>query len=231
MSGQIRLNDLILDNDRNFFMQELTLTSYTDQEHNLLLQSDIINGSLKGIYTFASLAKSCKQLAFKYFPILGKNEKNTNYNLGNDIRFKFEIANTEELANALNFDWSTPETTTIDGAYNDKREEFGITVKVPTIKNGTKGLYKDIQFAFTNQHKQLNCNLSEKVITRKNDTISCYGDIFGRNDSITTHLQWNNVRTELTHAGEIIFHTQFTEHDSTTNANTQILPTQIVLQN
>ncbi len=231
MVGHIRLNNTFLDNESDFFMQEMLLTSTIDKTHDITLQSDFINGFFKGKYTFIALVKSCKQLVQHYFPILNNGEQIANLNLGNKVFFHFDIGNTEALTNALNIAWFTPEISTINGHYNDEIEDFVVSVSVPQISNRKNGHYEGIGIDIDNRRKRLNCMIEGKVITRLNDTIKCQASLSGRNDSLTTHLQWENTRTLLTHAGEVLFHSYFFKENERTNAKFQILPTQIILQN
>lgn len=231
MAGYITLSNLFLDNDEDFYLQELAFTSNVGRTNSLSLKSSFINGYVKGNYEFAKLRQSIVAMAKRYFPILGDEDKNAAQSWGNNIDFSIEAGSTEDLSKALNFGWFTPEPISVDGHYNDADEDFYLTASVPKLRNAGNGRYDGLYVFLDNEGKRINCELGGKTITRKNDTVSCVAGLAGRNDSVATHLQWANTSTEIMHAGEFLLRTHFYRADDRLHADTKVLPTQIMLQN
>ncbi len=231
MAGNITLENLFLDNDEDFYLQELALTSNIGRVNSLTLRSNLVNGYLKGNYEFTKLPKSIVEMAKRYFPILGKADENAAQAFGNAFDFGIEAGSTEDLAKALNFGWFTPETATIDGRYDDIDDNFYLAVGTSKLRNLQNGRYDDLYVVVDNKSKRINCELGGKTITRKNDTITCVVALAGRNDSVSTHLQWSNTSTEIMHGGEFLLRTHLYRSDGRLHADTQVLPTQIMLQN
>lgn len=231
MVGYIRLSDLHLDNDADFFLNELTFTSQVGDTHDLSLQSDLVNASVTGKYKFASLLESGRQAFYRYFPVLDDAASHRSHESGNALRFRVAVAATDRLMAALDIPWFTTDTLLIEGLYDDLTDTIAVSVATPHLKNRANGNFCDLGVDIDNADAQLNCRLRGKSITRKNDTISCVVALAGRNDSLTANLQWNNVRTELTHAGEVLLRSHFVNRDNRLQADVHLLPTQIVLQN
>lgn len=231
MAGYITLSNLFIDNDDDFYLQQLTFTSNIGRTNSLALKSNLINGYLKGNYEFSNLRQSIECLAKRYFPILGDNGNKTIQNFGNDINFGLEIGSTQDLSKSLGMKWFTTEPMSIDGRYDDQTNDIYLAVSVPRLRNTNNGRYNDLYLFLDNENDRINCELGGKTITRKNDTISCVVGLNGRNDSLNTHLQWANTSTEIMHTGEFLLRTYLYRSDNRLHADTKILPTQIMLQN
>ena len=233
MAGYVRLSNLFLDNDADFFLDELMFTSQVGDTHDLLLQSDLINASITGDYKFASLFESCRQAFFRYFPVLNdvRLPQPTRQESGNALRLRMAVGATEGLMAALDIPWFTTDTLLLEGLYDDMTDTIAVSVATPHLKNRTNGNFCNLGVDIDNADARLNCRLRGQSITRKNDTISCFVALAGWNDSLTANLQWHNVRSELTHAGEVLLRSHLSRRDERLQADIHLLPTQIVLQN
>ncbi|MGN0187255.1 MAG: translocation/assembly module TamB domain-containing protein [Paludibacteraceae bacterium] len=231
MAGYIRLSNLHLDNDVDFFLNELIFTSQVGDTHDLLLQSDLINASLTGNYKFASLFESCKQTFYRYFPVFGDASSASRNESGNALRFRVAVGATDRLMASLDIPWFTTDTLLIEGFYDDVADSVVFSMATPQVRNRTNSKFCNLGIDIDNADAQLHCRLRGQSVTRKNDTISCFVSLAGRNDSLTADLQWHNIRSELTHAGEVLLRSHFVRRDDRLQADVHLLPTQIVLQN
>ncbi len=231
IAGNITLSNLFLDNDDDFYLQELLITSNVGRTNSLSLKSNLVNAYLKGNYEFSKLPKSVVEMTKHYFPVLGDEEKNNATAFGNNFDFGIEVLSTEDLSKSLNVGWFTPEPISVEGHYNDTDNDFYIAASVPKLRNNSNGRYDGLYVVLDNESQRINCELGGKTITHKNDTVSCVVRLAGRNDSVATHLQWSNTSTEIMHGGEFLLLTHLYRADDHLHADTKVLPTQIMLQN
>ncbi len=234
MAGNVTLRNLFLDNDEDddFYLQTLTFNSNVGATNSLTLQSNLVNGYVRGNYTLTELKQSLLATAERYYPILKKDGETHATKSKNDFDFNFEVGSTEDLSRALTLGWFTTEPITAEGHYSDVDDDFYIAANVPHLRNndGTSR-FNDLYVFADNENKRINCEVGGRTITRKNDTITCVVELAGRNDTIGTHLQWYNTSTEIMHAGEFLLRTHLYRADEHLHADTKILPTQIMLQN
>ena len=236
MNGQILIDSILLvNNKQKYYVEEFVIRSNSQvrngTEKILSVESPILTGMVSGDYTIGSLINSFIKTTATYFPIIATNRTIKQPIHTNNIHLAFELENTKDLATILNMQWFTTEPSTINGNYNDIQKTFDLDVHVPTLANHKNLVIEDINIKLNNQNERINCRLQAKTKTKGNDIISLNLDLKGMNDTVNAYLSWDNTLPNISQSGEILVNTYFESINKKINANIQILPTQLVIQN
>ncbi len=236
MNGEIVIDSILLTNNQEYyalerFVVQSNSTTGNGKNRTLSIESPILTGIIFGDFTLASLSNSIMQTAATYFPIIATKATIKKPASHNNLHLAFELESIRDLANVLNLGIFTTEASTITGNYNDIQKTFELDVHIPRVANNKKLVIDNINFKLNNKNKRINGLLSAQTKTRGNDTLSFNIDLKGINDTLITHFSFNNALPKVVQAGEILAKTHFKSINNTINVHTQILPTQLILEN
>lgn len=236
MNGQILIDSILLANNTNkYYLEDFVIRSNSQarngKEKTLSIESPILAGMVSGDYTIGSLATSVLKTAAIYFPVIATQKTIKQPAHSNNIHLAFELESTKELATILNMPWFTTEPSTINGNYNDIQNTFDLNVHVPRLANKKNLVFEDINLNINDKNKRINCLLYARTKTKANDTISFNLNLKGMNDTLSAYLSWDNTLPNIAQSGEILVNTHFESLNKAINADIQILPTQLVIQN
>ncbi len=194
LKGEIKLCDLnYLDKIDSIYVKEILLNSeIISNNKKLTIDSDVLKGEIKGMYTFKELIDASTNNLVKYIPSF-KNENLKQVEIANDFEFNLDILNTDLLSKVLLKGVRLGENSTIQGFYFSENQSLKLNAHFPTIDaNGIK--INELQV----EGKTIGDTLLLDVLADKiyqNDSI--YIDNFKtssivQNDTILTHVKWNN---------------------------------------
>lgn len=154
----------------------------TENDRKLNFESDVINGSITGAYSFTTIAESFKRTFHNYLPsLIGFNEKNNSKIKVNDLDFDFTINNTEKISDIFKLPVTIYSPAKITGFYNNQTELFKLEAFMPSLKAGG-GKIQSGYIAVQNSSENIKSTISGSFVT-KNGTI---------NDLATNILAQNN---------------------------------------
>jgi len=236
MNGQVLIDSILLTNNKEqYYLEEFIIRSNSQvrngTEKTLSIESPILAGMISGDYTMSSLINSFIKTAATYFPVIATQRAIKQPIHTNNIHLAFELENTKDLATILDMQWLTTEPSTINGNYNDIQNIFDLDVHVPALANHKNLVIEDINIKLNNQNEQINCQIQAKTKTKGHDIISLNLDLKGKDDAVNAYLSWDNALPNIAQTGEILVNTYFESINNKINANIQILPTQLVIQN
>lgn len=129
VSGKnLHLNHISLNADNESFPQSITLNS------------DFLNGSIKGSYDFTSLVPTVKGMLSTAFPQFFGNYSQILKRTGrkNDLSFNFVLEPTDDLNNIVKLPVKFVYKTTIDGNISESKNSFDVNISAPYLLNGNK---------------------------------------------------------------------------------------------
>jgi len=221
----ILIDSVYLSNkQKELFLEKIYVQSkITDSISELKINSDLVNGKVKGKYSFMSLGNSLTTLISNYLPSIKKTEKSNNKYSANDFVFFLTDFHVDKLADILDLNLTLSPKTLISGFYNDKSDKFRLEVLVPKLQMG-KSTYVDLNFLCNNQSDAINVISSSQL--NENTKFNLASRI--ANDSIQLNFDWRNPHE---FSGKFSALSLFSKNDEQKlQADIQILPSQIWLK-
>ncbi|MDR1096799.1 MAG: translocation/assembly module TamB, partial [Tannerella sp.] len=226
--GYIELENLSFYTARDSFtIRDVRVETSADERpyKRMNISSDIINGEIKGIYSFSSLVHDLSLTAGKYLPSLVKTLKNENSARKSENRFDFllTVDNTEKISKALKLPVAILRQSSIRGHYNNNTHSLLAEARIPAVTAGKTSL-ENVDLHLDNTDESVNLQLSAsqnyKGSTRNYINLKSYA----REDSINTILYWTNDKENKFEA-EIAASALFIEEDE----NNKKLRTEITI--
>ena len=230
MAGYANIDSLSLINgDKSYFLNQLTLNAENDSITAASIKSDIINGGITGNYTISALANHFIAIASKSMPILKQLEKPTSKT--NDITCLLTIEPLKPLLQTLDIPWYTTDDISIYAHLNSISNNIESEIYIPNVSNGKMNI-DSIDLSFNNKNNSLNLSLSAATDLKKSH-LNADINITATNDTVFTNINWDNNNTDKLFAGEIVAQTELSTNKDfdTLFTNTTILPTELILQN
>lgn len=230
IDGVIFIDSLRIANDEMAWEpNRITLTSESENQNKIRIDSELLSGFLSGDYSFETLGNSFVNAASQSFPIVKTLLPTKKTAAKNNLKFFIEIEDTETLCDVLEVPWSIGKHSHISGFLNDSENGFGIDCHIDKLQNEATAI-DNINVKIRNENAQF--SLLANAATRvKNDTLAFFLDLDGLQDTLTTHFEMENSRTDVITAGELYFETHFWHNGSELITDIQIFPTDLVIDN
>lgn len=200
IQGYIKADSIrFLQPDKKFEMNKFIISaSGTGNQRELSIASDIINGQVKGEYSFSTIARSLQRSLSHYLPSLINYSEKKGYNIkDNNLSFELVINNTEKASDIFKLPVTILSPTKIIGYYNNQIERFKLEVFMPSLKAGG-GQVQSGYFVVENNSDQITSNLAGTFVTKKQTLNTLSSDIKISNDVVDIHtLFLNKDQTRL----------------------------------
>jgi hypothetical protein len=209
-NGHIDINDFSFHNKEeklNIGNLRIEANSLNPLSKELSISSDVINGEVKGNYSFSTLIPDLLVTAEKYVPTLIRSIKKPFSNLSrkggegspenlNDFDFSFTVNNTDALANVLDIPVSIVDKGNIKGHYNSLSGFLETEVYIATLRAMGNASLENINLHLKTDDKKLNMHLASSVLNKNNvpnkmDIFSC-----AQKDSLQSTFLWTNDNKE-----------------------------------
>ncbi|MDR2914016.1 MAG: translocation/assembly module TamB [Tannerella sp.] len=239
-SGYIDIEDLFFSAEKDSFtLKDLRIETSADEQtlKHINISSNIINGEIKGIYSFSSLIPNLYKTVEIHLPSLINStykEKNTeDYKENNVFDFNITIENTESISNTLKLPVTILEKVNIHGNYSSITNSLFTEIDAPLFNIGKVQLEKgNLRIDNSDEAINLQLDVSQYSNNDIHNFIHFTSDI--KNDRISTKLFWKNDIDEQYEA-EIAASTLFIEEPDSRGlkklrTEITILPAQIILK-
>ncbi len=182
-------------------------TGQYDNEKDLIIDSDFINGSLKGRYNYRTLANSYKCALSRIMPSLFPSEPQQPAN--NNFVFHFNIKDTETLTKIFDLPITIKSPSMLQGDCNDAYNSIGFSAILNEVEYGNKE-YRHIDFASNIEEGTAKNKLKlirkprvedpEEENSNPDDetTIEIQNSI--QNDTTHTNIRWKNIYAPINNA-------------------------------
>ncbi len=175
--------------DLALFLKQINIQSTIKDTVNILtIDSDLLNGTVRGEYSLLNIAGSVQRMFYGYFPALSKTPPPaTKKQVFNDFVFYLSDFNINKLTEILDLPLSLSEESTILGFYNDRNGKFHTEVNLPEL------IWNNSVFTET----YLICNNPNRTFdlqanTKMNDKMALKLQAQLVNDSVYVDFNWDN---------------------------------------
>ncbi len=231
MEGFVSLDSLLMISNVDFYyMERFKVASHRiDNQRNITIKSDFLNGELKGDIHFATLPESFKHIVNRYTPTLlpyqpGKRHKNNNFH------FDLTLTNTDLLSKVFYIPIDLHTASTIKGYLNEETNKLKLEGYFPSLEYGGS-LYESGMVICDNPADEIRCQLRATKLIKNDNMVSLTAEAIAKNDTMQTAVTWGN-NTNITYSGTIKAVAGFFKEkakDAPLQASIHIAPTQVIL--
>ena len=198
-NGYIELKDLAFLTDKDsFYIDNLLVETFADEQEKkqLNIASSILNGNLKGVYSFSSLIPDLFATFENFLPTLTNSfAVKKPVEASNVFDFNFTIENTETISNTLKLPFALLQKTGIHGQYNGRTNLLSATINAPlfTLRNIN---FENGYLHITNTHDAINLQLNATQYGNKaiHNLLCIITEV--KDDRIESIIQWVNDTNE-----------------------------------
>lgn len=231
--GIIKIDSIdFIRDDKVFMMDEfkLELSSHNEGERRLGITSDLINGEIKGIYSFSSFISSMQETLHPYLPAIIKEPKKKPLDKTNILAFNFQINNTENISAIFRLPVIIYSPAKIIGSYNNIQNKFNLEAYTPSIKAAGMNI-KSGYIQVANPSDSIEANIKALVIGKK-EAINDISIDVGINDNlVNTHISLINTGAQRAR-GNFSISTLFTkEQNEPIQIDIDMLPSELLINN
>lgn len=215
-------------NNKQYWLNYLTLdVDNRSMPQQMSLSTSFMNANIEGRYDLATVATSVQNMLAQVFPSMFTEKPLANH--GNDFAFVAEIEPSDELERLVKLPVKPVYRTTITGAINDSENSFNAHISSPYLLQGEKNIIEQtgIYVWRDNGDSPIMLNATTTLPSKKGKIHINIGGS-GENDILSTSLGWKLER-ESDYHGEIAMKTRMYRDDGKFNAQLEIEPTDIVV--
>ncbi|MFR9166434.1 MAG: translocation/assembly module TamB domain-containing protein [Dysgonomonas sp.] len=187
----------------------------------LIVKSDIINGEVRGEYSFTTIAASLKRTFNGYLPSVVNIENPEKLKVkDSDLTLNFTVKNTSVLSQVLSLPFVVYSDAKIIGFYNNLFDRFRLEVFYPSGKVGGMNMKSGYFLAESSDGKMMS-TVSGIVDGKGNVKNDINVDIVVGNDSIDAKLKFTND-SKKKFRGTFHALTNFSRNEETKSLDTRI---------
>lgn len=223
MNGEINIDSLsFAAPETQYFLDNLKISAIRESENQkrLTIQSNFLQGSIEGDYSYRTLPASVLNIMRRYIPALILPDKKP-IETENNFHFDMHIYNTELLSTVFQIPVKVYTHSTIKGYFNDKAQRLRVEGYFPRLRYENKFIESGM-FLCENPGDQFHTRL--RFSNRKSSgAVNIALEAQAQNNSIQTTLNWGNSST-VTYSGKLAAVAHFIREQKEANENKRKLP-------
>ncbi len=216
--------------DNEYLLDSLSIIANQSEEFKeILVNSDLLEGSISGKYNLTSIPNLIKNNLSKYLPSLFTTNNKSDY--VDEFSFNFQTKKLSQLLQALSIDINLSDGSYIYGSI-DGSNDF-IQFKGNSNKINYKSFIgENLNIEISTSSNKATTNINCDIIGINNfipvNNLKIFQQAF--NDSILTNVHWDNKKTKL-NQGSIFTQTKIRRNDDgKLYTKLAILPSQIIIK-
>ena len=198
IEGNVNISDIhFIDSEgKGVNIEHLDIAAKTDDNgtRSITLDSDLMNGEVKGYINFADIASEVKTILAESFPSLIKNTKKQSYQRKSDVENKFTynfiLAENNEVTEFFRLPIAIVHPIRISGQMDTPNKNLSFGLEAPYLMQKNKVIENtSVAMSVDNQTKKLTLNATTQL-DNKNGNIMLLINGTGANDRLDTDLEW-----------------------------------------
>jgi hypothetical protein len=192
--GTAGLNRIHFETDKgNFDLDTLAFTSVSSKNEKVLnINSDILRGEIRGMYSFRTLVPKIKKTLALYLPSLFEESKESSGSEENLFSFDLTVEDITHLSRIFELPFTFREQTRIAGRYNSVYDKFNLDANICSANFGSANL-TDLKINMDNSTGTALLNLSGNNLRKNARPVPFAVRLDAGSDQITASLNWGNV--------------------------------------
>lgn len=193
VEGSVTIDSLTINTaPSNFFLKQLKVAASGTSDNKLLtISSDLINGEVKGVYSFSTLLPSFFKTLNGYLPALIETTTQKREIRENNFRMHLYVENTEILSKTLKLPFTMLTKGSVVGEYNNLFNKFRMEVFLPQfIVSGM--MFESFSLRCENPSDLVDLKLKVTNFNKKGLRNDLSLKASAQDDKITASLNWAN---------------------------------------
>jgi uncharacterized protein YjfI (DUF2170 family) len=232
--GYIRVDDLSLTSDEKSFEADsiILLAEKIDSVKHVLLESDMVEGEITGIYNIRLLKKSLSKILYNFMPALKKdvNQKEASKEEINNFNFVLNLKKMHDVVNILMPHVDISDEGMIMGEINAKSNYLDIEGELDHLNINNISTDKISVYLNSRNNRQLSFVSRFRTLSLSNaltfNNLSIHQKAAG--DSLLLNIFWNNW-DEKTNSGSIYTNTRFSRNNRGLYSSINLKESQIIV--
>ena len=191
LNGEININNLLYNtSDLSYSLDNFKIKAeHTDQENNLIIDSNFLKAKINGQYSYQTLWGSIYNISKTYLPSLTSSLKEPKKSK-NNFNFEVELIDTKILTHFLNIPFQTYTSSQLSGYFNDEHQKVHIKGYFPKLRYGNT-FYESAMLLFENPGDELIAQI-RFTQQKKHGAVNVALLAEAKNDKIDVSLNWGN---------------------------------------
>jgi hypothetical protein len=191
--GKLVFCDLLFTNENGAFaMDSLSIESSADESSKQLqIRSDLLNGTVEGLFSLRTIGGALKQTVAACLPSLIPVDGQDSQTENTDFRWSFTLNHTQELSPVLRLPLTLYESSQITGEYNSMQKHVRLNGAFPLFKCGAS-IIEAGAVDLNNDNGMLGLKINGTLSQQKGNSWMLEANIKASDDSIHSSIRWNN---------------------------------------
>jgi hypothetical protein len=204
----------------NYILDNLKISANRWQQEKILsIQSAILWGEIRGIYSLTSLLPAIKNTLAAYLPSMFTAKSNLPKGKENSFSIDLTIEDMTDFSRIFELPFAVQEKTRITGQYNSIYEKFNLEAIIPKAEVvGAK--IETMQLALNNSPETIQLDISGINLQKKN-RLKYAVSVGAKNNAVDLSFNWTG-ENDTKYRGEISFNTLFSKTHEQSPLQTKI---------
>ncbi|MDR2810546.1 MAG: translocation/assembly module TamB domain-containing protein [Tannerellaceae bacterium] len=193
LKGSITVDSLMIHTaPQDFFLRQLKITASGDApDKRLAVSSDLVNGEVNGVYSFATLFPGVLNTFRNYVPALINATTKDRTTQENNFSLLLTVENTQALSQTLKLPLTLMNQGRITGFYNSRFNKFRAEVFLPNFLIG-KTTFESCYFACENPLDKIDIRLRATQYNDRNVRNYIEWQAEAKDNRIENQLSWTS---------------------------------------
>jgi hypothetical protein len=193
VEGSVTIDSLAINTaPGNFFLKRLKVAALGASDNKLLtISSDVVNGEVKGVYSFTTLLPSLFKTLDGYLPALIETATQKQEIKENNFSFQLFLENTETLSNTLKLPFTVLGKGSVAGEYNNRYNNFRMEMFLPRFMLSGM-MFESFNLKCENPSDLVDLRLKAVNYTKKGLRNNLSLKAKAQDNKITASLDWTN---------------------------------------
>ncbi|MDR3061011.1 MAG: translocation/assembly module TamB domain-containing protein [Dysgonamonadaceae bacterium] len=229
--GKVDFSDIKFSTEKGgYYLDTFNITANRIENEKLLtLKSDIVNGEIRGIYSFSGIVPAVNRLLHNYLPSIFSPINSKQPENFNNFSIDLSIENTQEFSLIMDLPFVLFNKSRLVGQYNSIYDKFRLEFYSPRFSYG-KSVIESVTALAENSGNSIKVDLSG-VSLQKNNKKLLFSAVFNAlNDYVDTQIKWNRFtqisqienNSQNKYSGNIAFSSHFLKENKKSPLKTKV---------
>lgn len=205
--GQIVLNPLL------FSAKEM------DEGKLIKVQTPVLNGEVRGVFSFKSLFRSLKETLAYYLPSIIEAQQTSPILSENNLTLDFTLEETNEISQILKIPFTNLSQAKIQGSFNNFDNRLHLEADIPKAHISGAGIESTL-IELTTSPENTSLDIHGLKLRKKSSPLKFSANLTAADNSIETLLNWGNGESK--YKGNLSFNTAFSRQEKKSPLRTKI---------
>ncbi len=236
-NGYIQIDSITFGNEKELLQWDniCVIARNDTYPQKITINSDYINGSIEGEYTFSSLSSTFNTMLSSLVPAVIEPQKKSYKHSkeatpSNNFDIQLVISPNVEMAQILDLPFAFTDKAYINGYVHDLQQRAHLDALASNIWLGNKHI-QDFTLSVNQSNKKLQLSAQASLLNKKKIPTIWNINSSAYNNNIDIDIHWN-TNTITTYCGAIKLNTQLyrnIENNNQLNVDVNIRPTQVII--